>query len=1128
MNFLKTGILTFFCLIFSVLVTAQVITVTSTADSGPGTLREALTQAAANGSTTVDEIHFNLPGTTLADRTITLLSELPHVRSKTIIDATTQPGAKFGRSDAKVAIRADRTVYANPDYFTGAFFIDEAESVEIYGFYIHNFYDLINKYPSSGSLIDAAIYVNSSADVIIGAPGKGNVMENVEYGVYVNGDYTIVKKSERVKVQSNWVGLLPDGTVSGSLRNRFAIFVFGKDSFIGGDAPRKGNLVAGYSSLGIGFGGVNAAVRFNRLGLDLDMKPADYPIKISSYSGTGTNNNLIADNVANLLSIELSYITGFSILRNKNMVQGGAGIRLERCEDGTIGSDLDLDKNTMFGNPVVSIFSKRIQLKKNSISCTTKAYATDDTDAPKIEVLINTAAEYSGTASPNSEIYIYNDNTNCDNCNPVDFTTKVTADAAGTWKITGNFAGMKLIANATLRQTSSEYTMPEFLTVGGYQATQTNPSCSANDGTLKLSQLKHVIQVEWYNEQDQKVADGQEARNLAPGRYYAKGFNGQCFVRSANFILVRSTIVISATQINITQPGCGVDNGSIRTLNVTSNISGARDYKWTDKNNRVVGTTLDAQGLGPGEYTFTVSIAGKCAATYGPVILVNTSGPTLTLTGSTVKATACGQATGSITGITASATGTVQYTWRNARAEVVGNALDLVNIPAGTYRLEVKDQSACGLVLGPPIEITEQNGVMISGTPVMKIATCGSTDGSLTGLQVSGATRLEWLSETGAVVGSAGDLLNVAGGKYKLRASNAFCSRETPFYTIDQVSATVFPDYPATLTMASCGVNNGSIRVDLIGTLKPASLRWVGPGGASLGTSNEIRNLNAGNYQLFLTDAGGCQVLHKTYTIGRIPMLNIETTALSITPDICLTGAGSLSGLRGIGGLIPYTYTWTDKDNRVVATGADLNGIKAGTYKLTVTDALGASCTGFSQDFVIPYENRVVATPQARNVSICAPGQVLIKVTDVKPGRYRIYQAPFSAAWLDENDTGTFKVIADGNTSFYISYVDGNCESDRFEVKVTVAGSDIFIPNTITPNGDGVNDTWEIAGIESYENVRISLFNRYGQNIFQSQGYKTPFNGIINGNTLTDGTYYYMINLREGCQVIKGSLLIVR
>src|SRR5580700_7355515 len=78
-------------------------TVTSNADSGPGTLRDAITQAAAN-SAVPNLIVFNIADQSRAGRTITIASALPNIPSNLTIDGTTQPGTPFGISAARVII----------------------------------------------------------------------------------------------------------------------------------------------------------------------------------------------------------------------------------------------------------------------------------------------------------------------------------------------------------------------------------------------------------------------------------------------------------------------------------------------------------------------------------------------------------------------------------------------------------------------------------------------------------------------------------------------------------------------------------------------------------------------------------------------------------------------------------------------------------------------------------------------------------------------------------------------------------------------------------------------------------------------------------------------------------------
>jgi gliding motility-associated-like protein len=81
--------------------------------------------------------------------------------------------------------------------------------------------------------------------------------------------------------------------------------------------------------------------------------------------------------------------------------------------------------------------------------------------------------------------------------------------------------------------------------------------------------------------------------------------------------------------------------------------------------------------------------------------------------------------------------------------------------------------------------------------------------------------------------------------------------------------------------------------------------------------------------------------------------------------------------------------------------------------------------------------------------------------------------------------------------------------------------------NTFTPNGDGINDTWEIAGIANYPQADVSVYDRWGQRVYHSLGYKTPFDGA----GLPTATYYWYIqvnSLKGPSDPYTGSVTIVR
>ncbi len=85
------------------------------------------------------------------------------------------------------------------------------------------------------------------------------------------------------------------------------------------------------------------------------------------------------------------------------------------------------------------------------------------------------------------------------------------------------------------------------------------------------------------------------------------------------------------------------------------------------------------------------------------------------------------------------------------------------------------------------------------------------------------------------------------------------------------------------------------------------------------------------------------------------------------------------------------------------------------------------------------------------------------------------------------------------------------------------------LPNTITPNNDGVNDVWNIPGIANFPNVQVVIYNRWGTEVFNSTGYREPWDGTRNGDLLPAGSYFYMIDYRQsGTENLNGTVNIIR
>jgi gliding motility-associated-like protein len=116
-----------------------------------------------------------------------------------------------------------------------------------------------------------------------------------------------------------------------------------------------------------------------------------------------------------------------------------------------------------------------------------------------------------------------------------------------------------------------------------------------------------------------------------------------------------------------------------------------------------------------------------------------------------------------------------------------------------------------------------------------------------------------------------------------------------------------------------------------------------------------------------------------------------------------------------------------------------------------------------------------------------------------------------------------------GTTTYTVFVTDANgcVGSDTMNLVVVPA---IKFPNGFTPNGDGVNDVWQIDNIYLFPDCQVEVYNRWGELLFNSIGYNPPWDGRFEGKDVPVGTYYYIIKLNDPLfpDVYTGPLTIMR
>lgn len=120
-------------------------------------------------------------------------------------------------------------------------------------------------------------------------------------------------------------------------------------------------------------------------------------------------------------------------------------------------------------------------------------------------------------------------------------------------------------------------------------------------------------------------------------------------------------------------------------------------------------------------------------------------------------------------------------------------------------------------------------------------------------------------------------------------------------------------------------------------------------------------------------------------------------------------------------------------------------------------------------------------------------------------------------------------VYPEETTTYTLSATQNGCT--QFDYVTVYMNDPLIIPTTFSPNDDDINDTWEIGGVEEFPNCFVQIFDRWGQELFQSTGYndKKAWDGTYKEKPVSEGVYFYVVKLRDPeNKEFKGSITLIR
>lgn len=574
--------------------------------------------------------------------------------------------------------------------------------------------------------------------------------------------------------------------------------------------------------------------------------------------------------------------------------------------------------------------------------------------------------------------------------------------------------------------------------------------------------------------------------------------NGLCaglyFVQvkdSVGCIATDSVQINPGTVLNVTpgmtNPPCNACTGVISV--VVSGGGNNYSYNWLPGN--VNNDTLS--GLCAGIYTLiTTDVASGCTDTSTFGLNNNSNGPTLTF--ATTNVLCNGACNGTATVTATNGTPGYIYQWTNGANTAIVNGLCSSNQPYGVL---VTDANGC--IQTGQITISEPNQLIASTSIVSEINCNGTCNGSINTVVSGGTPGYSYAWNPATISGSSGS--NLCAGNYSVMVTDTNGCTVNIFDTLVAPPSLVIT---GTVTPTTCSnASDGAISTTTTGGTPTYSWQWSG---GSTATTPNISNIPSGAYTVVVTDAKNCTA---TDTFMVNPTVTITVNAGKDT-TACGISSLTLNGVVNAGTTVQWAQVPNPPGPVIGNTPTVTVNPAIGTTQYVLVGTNGA-CS--ASDTISVTSNPLPVPDAGIAMSTFATFSVTLGGNPTNPSGGTVWWSP--GAGLSDSTLTNPVVTSPQISTTYTVY-----ETNTFgcmgwdTITVTVLPT-FIIPNGFSPNGDGYNDFWQIDNIQLFPDCEVEVFNRWGEPLFYSKGYNTPWNGTYGGKPVPVGTYYYLIRLHD-------------
>jgi len=299
--------------------------------------------------------------------------------------------------------------------------------------------------------------------------------------------------------------------------------------------------------------------------------------------------------------------------------------------------------------------------------------------------------------------------------------------------------------------------------------------------------------------------------------------------------------------------------------------------------------------------------------------------------------------------------------------------------------------------------------------------------------------------------------------------------------------------------------------------------------GSSTQTNPSYTYAGAGSYPVVLaaTSAAGCVNISAPKLVD--DFYEKPIAAFTVTPEELCQGSNTVFADASLpaGSITDWSWNFGDGSTSTGPTPTKkYNDPGNFTVTLIVKNAAGCTSDPTPHPVTVHYQPRIDAgrsfvVPQGTTIKFEATLQTMSN----NPSTLTFDWSP--ATGLSDATALQPTLVANADQVYTLTATgDFGCTAtDELTVKIL---KPVNVPNVFSPNGDNVHDQWRIPNLADYPGCTVEIFNRYGQQVFYSVGYNTPWDGTYKGKDMPVGTYYYVIKLENGFKPISGSVTIIR